>query len=316
MKETDINIEKLLQKAKKKKNKKRGAVLRFWFYLVAHPILMILFISVIAHIIGIGFFYHRELLGAVGIELPKEETKVTIIDIPKIKPIEKPKIELPKKKIVKRSQIMKETAIKPNKQKPKKRPPEEKIHSNKWMSKMMNVPNYAYSEGKYTGRNVEGSLTGTVKYTDDMVIIEDIPVEKAPSGTVKKEIKLPEVKKRPSKRFDPIPKYPTSPKLSQRYISIKDLDEDVYMKPNSDVSKYIKYPEHARKAGLTGFVVLELSVSPSGSVMNAKIVHSAGYGMDEAVVDAIYKVSFKPFIIDGNAVGINDYPFRVDFGLN
>jgi TonB family protein len=62
------------------------------------------------------------------------------------------------------------------------------------------------------------------------------------------------------------------------------------------------YPESARQAGIGGIVGLELTVDADGAVSEAKVVRSAGFGLDEAALAAARRFKFRPATRDGKAI--------------
>jgi TonB family protein len=62
------------------------------------------------------------------------------------------------------------------------------------------------------------------------------------------------------------------------------------------------YPEAARKAGIGGTVGLELTLGADGSVVDVKVVHAAGFGLDEAAVEAARRMRFRPATREGKAI--------------
>lgn len=61
------------------------------------------------------------------------------------------------------------------------------------------------------------------------------------------------------------------------------------------IQKNLKYPEIARKAGIEGTVFVEAVIDEVGNVVSTRIVKSLGHsGCDEAAVEAIRKVKWKP----------------------
>ena len=72
------------------------------------------------------------------------------------------------------------------------------------------------------------------------------------------------------------------------------------------------FPEEARDAGLSGVVGLEVDISESGAVLEARVVEPAGNGFDESALEAIRRYRFSPATVDGvpSAVRIRfDYRF-------
>lgn len=59
------------------------------------------------------------------------------------------------------------------------------------------------------------------------------------------------------------------------------------------------YPEEARRQGLGGVVHLELLVHTDGSVGNVRVLAPAGFGFDQAAVEAAHHFRFQPATRDG-----------------
>lgn len=63
------------------------------------------------------------------------------------------------------------------------------------------------------------------------------------------------------------------------------------------------YPEPLRNRGITGRVVVRMTVGKDGSVEAADVISSSGYGlMDQAALDAAYTYSFSPAYKEGYTV--------------
>lgn len=61
------------------------------------------------------------------------------------------------------------------------------------------------------------------------------------------------------------------------------------------IQSNLKYPEIARKAGVEGRVMVHVQIDEKGNVVNTKILVSLGNnGCDEAAIDAIKSVKWKP----------------------
>jgi periplasmic protein TonB len=65
-----------------------------------------------------------------------------------------------------------------------------------------------------------------------------------------------------------------------------------------------EYSEEARKAKLTGTVVLSIVVDPSGNAVSPRITKSMGLGLDEKAIEAVKQWKFKPGYKDGKAVPV------------
>jgi protein TonB len=74
------------------------------------------------------------------------------------------------------------------------------------------------------------------------------------------------------------------------------------------------YPEEARKEGIKGKVLLEVTTDTVGRVDKIKILKSIP-GLDEAAVDAVKQWVYEPYIIDGKPKGAI-FTVTVQFHLN
>jgi TonB family protein len=75
------------------------------------------------------------------------------------------------------------------------------------------------------------------------------------------------------------------------------------------------YPSAARAEGVEATVRLELVVSAGGSVEEARVVRSAGHGLDEAAMEAAHQFRFSPAIKRGQAVRVR-MSWSVEFRLD
>jgi vitamin B12 transporter len=68
------------------------------------------------------------------------------------------------------------------------------------------------------------------------------------------------------------------------------------------------YPAEAEHAGREGVVLLELFVDATGQVADAKVIGQAGFGFDEAALEAVRQFRFSPGRYGGKPV-----PVKVTF---
>ncbi|MEM6708969.1 MAG: energy transducer TonB [Pseudomonadota bacterium] len=60
------------------------------------------------------------------------------------------------------------------------------------------------------------------------------------------------------------------------------------------------YPESAKRRGVTGYVVVEYDVLPSGKAADARIIESQPRGVfDRSAVNAVLKSRFRPEVVNG-----------------
>jgi len=68
--------------------------------------------------------------------------------------------------------------------------------------------------------------------------------------------------------------------------------------------KYVKYPAIALQAGIEGTVIIQIVVSPEGKPTQAKIAKSAHSLLDQAALDGVMQLEFKPALQRGRAVSV------------
>jgi TonB family protein len=74
------------------------------------------------------------------------------------------------------------------------------------------------------------------------------------------------------------------------------------------------YPETAREAGIGGVVGLEITIEADGTVSAAKVIRAAGFGFDEAALEAVKRFKFKPATKDGQPIAstvLFDQEFKI-----
>ncbi len=114
-------------------------------------------------------------------------------------------------------------------------------------------------------------------------------------------------------RFDFVPDLagPLNPPLppadedkdeSYTYTSVEHMPEPVG--GMEAIYSRVKYPEIARKAGIEGRVVIQFIVDERGNVVNPTVIRGIGGGCDEAAIDAIRGMRFKPGLQQGRPVKV------------
>jgi protein TonB len=66
-----------------------------------------------------------------------------------------------------------------------------------------------------------------------------------------------------------------------------------------------QYSEEARKAKVSGVVILDLIVDPAGHSRDIRVVHGTGLGLDEKAIDAVRQWRFKPGTKNGKPVPVH-----------
>lgn len=62
------------------------------------------------------------------------------------------------------------------------------------------------------------------------------------------------------------------------------------------------YPEQARRRGQEGKVLLRLTIDDRGNLQKVEVLEAAGFGFEEAAVEAVKSSSFRPASIEGKPV--------------
>jgi TonB family protein len=74
------------------------------------------------------------------------------------------------------------------------------------------------------------------------------------------------------------------------------------------------YPEAARRARITGAVIIECLIDRNGTVRETTVLKGLPLGVTEAALDAVAKWRFKPSTLNGNPVEVI-YMLTVNFNL-
>lgn len=80
------------------------------------------------------------------------------------------------------------------------------------------------------------------------------------------------------------------------------------------LQKRVKYPEMARRAGIEGRVTIQFIVNEKGEIENPRVIRGIGGGCDEAALEALKHVKFKPGMQRGRPVRVQ-YSLPVVFKL-
>jgi TonB family protein len=75
------------------------------------------------------------------------------------------------------------------------------------------------------------------------------------------------------------------------------------------------YTELARKAGVTGVVIIESIIDEEGNVTNAQVLKGLPMGLDEASLEAVRAWKFKPARFEGRPVKVY-YTLTVNFDID
>jgi protein TonB len=75
------------------------------------------------------------------------------------------------------------------------------------------------------------------------------------------------------------------------------------------------YPARAAQRGIQGYVIVEFTVTRSGTTKDVHVVESTNSIFERAAVEAAYKFKYKPRVIDGEAVEVPGVRNKITFKL-
>jgi len=84
--------------------------------------------------------------------------------------------------------------------------------------------------------------------------------------------------------------------------------------PDKIYSPSPQYTEIARKARITGVVIVEAIIDKQGNVTNVKILKGLPMGLDQSAVDAVKRWRFEPATLNGKPVAVI-YNLTINFQL-
>lgn len=220
--------------------------------------------------IGLSIVVHGAAYGALLRVRPNLETETRRWEVYKEK--EKKKVEF---KPVEKPKPRKPPPPRPEpeqpKQRPKRQPPRQA--EEKPPQKILDLTKAGLSEHSFGGDGI------AVPLGDTTLGDPDIEPPKVP------KISAPEPEKKP----EPKPK----PKQREK-ITVKTLPRPVNV-------PVLPYPDAARRRGIQGTVVLEVTIGEDGKVIEVKVLKGLGHGLDEVARKALMQARFKPAVgSDGN----------------
>lgn len=81
--------------------------------------------------------------------------------------------------------------------------------------------------------------------------------------------------------------------------------DTVDVKPKISFRPNVKYPDKARKRGITGYVVVKMLIDEYGNIQKSKIIDSSPKGIfEEAVLSMIEESKYQPAIYNGEPISI------------
>jgi len=85
---------------------------------------------------------------------------------------------------------------------------------------------------------------------------------------------------------------------------VHDIHEHGLKPPRAIDSPNPSYSEPARKAKVSGDVILEITVTAAGGVRDVEVIRALGYGLDEKAMEAVRRWKFQPAIFGEKPVAV------------
>ncbi|VAV87860.1 putative TonB-dependent receptor [hydrothermal vent metagenome] len=75
------------------------------------------------------------------------------------------------------------------------------------------------------------------------------------------------------------------------------------------------YPRRAQERGLSGYVIVEFTVTKSGTVIDAKVIESTNSVFNRAAIKAALKFKYKPKVVDGQPIDVAGVLHKITFEM-
>ncbi len=75
------------------------------------------------------------------------------------------------------------------------------------------------------------------------------------------------------------------------------------------------YPRRAAERGLSGYVIVEFTVTKLGTVVDAKVIESTNSVFNRAALKAALKFKYKPKVVDGEPIDVAGVLHKISFEM-
>ncbi|NOZ66547.1 MAG: energy transducer TonB [Alphaproteobacteria bacterium] len=75
------------------------------------------------------------------------------------------------------------------------------------------------------------------------------------------------------------------------------------------------YPRRAQERGLSGYVIVEFTVTKAGTVVDAKVIESTNSVFNRAAIKAALKFKYKPKVVDGQPIDVAGVLHKITFEM-
>lgn len=128
---------------------------------------------------------------------------------------------------------------------------------------------------------------------------------KRPDAGVRKVKEKPPADERPEVKESPA----DEPPEVEKKIQTRDLGMPTVVVPAD-------YPREALDMGVEGYVILEFTVTKTGSLKDIKVIDSSPHGyFEHAAINAAYKFRYDPKIVNGEPVEVPRAQYKMLFKL-
>lgn len=101
-----------------------------------------------------------------------------------------------------------------------------------------------------------------------------------------------------------VPPPPPPPPIDDKAAKVEYDNPPEVVGGFEEAVKFLKYPETARKAGISGMVEVALQIDKKGKIVDSKIAKSLDPECDKAALEALKSVSWNPAIKNGKPVKV------------
>ncbi len=75
------------------------------------------------------------------------------------------------------------------------------------------------------------------------------------------------------------------------------------------------YPRRAQERGLSGYVIVEFTVTKLGTVVDARVIESTNSVFNRAAIKAALKFKYKPKVVDGEPIDVAGVLHKISFEM-
>ncbi len=161
-----------------------------------------------------------------------------------------------------------------------------------------------------------------IKLPDIVMPDEEIRSQRSVEKPQKPELDDTPPPEVPEQAFDQIDGNATVGQLGAPSEVATDLDLSIGAGLAASDGEYLpivkvapRYPRAALSRGLEGYVILEYTVTKSGTVRDPVVIESSSSIFDSSAIDSAKRYKYKPRVVDGEAIEVPGVQTRIVFQL-